>query len=562
MKIKLTYTLLVGCGIVAGMMTACDDNFLDVDATNVISEETVIADSSLFEDYVINRYMGVVLQDKEGEGTNPGFGRGFEYGLWASITDESIYTSDDNTWLIQQGNLAPANLGIAGTLWARSYRSIRECNYALSVIDEVEMTDARKALLTAELKFIRAFRYQDLIRNYGKVVLMGDAVYNLDDDLTDDALFERASIADGIAYATAQLDEAAAGLPDSNDDSDWELGRATKGAALTLKARLLLYAASPLYNVGSWSDAADAAKAVMDLGLYSLHSDYQSLFLDQTSDEIIFERLYVVGARHVCLEISNGPNGYGGWGGNTPLANLVDDYEVVVDENTTETFDWSNATHAAAPYENRDPRFYASILYNGAEYREREVETFTPDGQDSQDGSSSWNTSLTGYYLMKFIDEDMPITSPWNVAGIQPWIYMRYAEVLLMYAEAQNEASGPDATVYDAVNTIRTRAGMPDLPTSLTQDEMREAIWHERRIELAFEEHRFYDVRRWEIAMDTENEPAYGVTITKDATTGELTYETKTALSGRTFESQHYWLPIPLTEIQASGGKLEQNDGY
>ena len=122
-----------------------------------------------------------------------------------------------------------------------------------------------------------------------------------------------------------------------------------------LKARLLLYAASPLYNAGTWKDAADAAKAIIDLDKYSLHNDYASLFLDEMSDEIIFERLYTVGARHVPVELCNGPNGYGGWAGNIPLQNIVDDYEVLVDANTAVPFDTLNLAHANNPFETGIP---------------------------------------------------------------------------------------------------------------------------------------------------------------------------------------------------------------
>ncbi|AYB29076.1 RagB/SusD family nutrient uptake outer membrane protein [Chryseolinea soli] len=558
MKLKFNYILLAGVISLGGLAVSCNSDLLDVQPTDRISDDAIASDSSLFEDFVINRYMGVRLMDKEAEGTPPGFGRGFEYAMWASLTDEAIYNNDDNTWLVQRGQLAPENTGIAGTLWSRSYRSIRECNYALSIIGDVIMTEQRRARLTAELKFIRAYRYHDLVRNYGAVVLMGDNVYDLDNDLTDAALFVRSSVADGIQYITTELTQAAGDLPAAND-SNWKLGRATKGAALALKSRILLYAASPLYNAGTWQAAADAAKEVMSLG-YSLHSDYRNLFLTSSSSEIIFERLYSVGARHVCLEISNGPNGYGGWAGNSPLQNLVDAYEVKVNATTAVPFDWTNPTHVQNPYVNRDPRFYASILYNGASYRGRQIETFLPGGQDSKDGRDNWNASKTGYYLLKFLDDKLPIDNPWDVAGVQPWIYLRYAEVLLNYAEAQNEAAGPDATVYDAINKIRTRAGMPNLPVGLTQATMRDAIRRERQVELAFEEHRFYDVRRWKIAIDTENEPAYGVNITKNGST--LTFEKKVALDGRKFEEKHYWLPIPRAEILSSGNKLEQNPSY
>lgn len=560
MKKHFNITICVVAITITLLLSACQKNYLDITPTDRLSDASILGDSSLFEDYVINRYLGVTLQNKEGEGTPPGFGRGFEYSMWSSVTDESIYNNDDNSWLIQRGQLAPENLGIASTIWGRSYRSIRECNYAIQNIDKVQMSTDHRNRLLGELKFIRAFRYFDLIRNYGRVVLTGDKVYNLTDNLiTDTALFHRSSLSDCINYTVAQFDTAAQLLP-LNNDGNWALGRATEGAALGLKARLLLYAASPLYNVGSWSAAAAAAKAVMDLGKYSLsQGGYGNLFLDENNNEIIFERLYTINARHVCLEIANGPNGYDGWGGNVPLQNLVDDYEMNNGKSITDPTSGYDPTH---PYDNRDPRFYATILYNGAPYRSSTVQTYTPGGKDSKDGPSNWNTSKTGYYLKKFMDDNNPIDNPWSVAGNQPWIYMRYAEILLDYAEAQNEAVGPDGTVYNAINSIRARASvnMPPLPSGLSQAQMRIAIRNERRVELAFEEQRFYDVRRWKIADSTENVPAYGISINKSGNT--FTYNKIVALDGRKFEDKEYWLPIPRAEIQASNNQLEQNPGY
>ncbi|PKD17699.1 carbohydrate-binding protein SusD [Salegentibacter salinarum] len=558
-------SIRLGILFLAVTFIGCEKDFLEVNPTDRLSEVAIVQDSTLFEAYVINRYLGVRLTDKEGDGSVPGFGRGYEYAMMGTVTDEAIYNNDDNTWLIQQGQLSPENTGILGTFWGRSYRSIREVNYALKNISDVEMSESGKAKLIAELKFIRAFRYHDLIRNYGEVVLMGDRVSELGDDFSNPELFEKTSIQESIEYVIEELNQAAEGLPLHND-GEWEDGRATKGAALALRSRLLLYAASPLYDNDNsdpqkWQRAADAAQDVMDLGIYSLYQDgYADMFLTEGShSEIIFARYYNINERHTALEIANGPNGYGGWGGQVPLQNLVDDYEMADGSE----FNWDDPEEANSPYENRDPRFYESILYNGAEYRGREVETFTPGGLDSQDGPDNWNTSKTGYYLRKFINEDLPIQNPWEVAGTQNWIYFRYAEILLNYAEAQNEVSGPDESVYNAVNQIRSRNGveMPALPAGLSQEEMREAIRQERRVELAFEEHRFYDVRRWKIAMETENVPAYGINIRK-AEDGSLSYDRKIALEGRSFEEQHYWLPIPRQEIQSSDGQLEQNPGY
>lgn len=564
MKKRLNYYMMIVAGMLA--FSSCKKDFLDIQATDRLSEQAIVGDSVLFESFVTNRYLGIRLQDKEGEGTLPGFGRGFEYALWATLTDEAIYNNDDNTWVIQRGLLAPENTGIAGTIWGRSYRSIRECNFALSKLPEVQMSEERKARLKAELQFIRAFRYHDLIRNYGGVVLMGDKVYNLSDNLQEESVFTRSSLQECMDYVMSELDQAVAGLPADNNGS-WLLGRATKGAAFAVQSRLALYGASPLYNTGTWAEAVTAAQNVINLNKYSLYQGgYDKLFHDANNSENIFARVYTLKARHVCLEIANAPNGYGGWGGNLPLQNLVDDYLM---DNGLPITDPASGYDPQNPYENRDPRFEATILYNGSMYRGRTIETFTPGGKDSKDGRDNWNTSKTGYYLRKFMNDAYPIDNPWDVSGLQPWYYFRYAEVLLNFAEAANEAYGPDAvpagstlSARAAINQIRSRASvnMPEVPMGTSQADMREIIRNERRVELAFEEHRFYDVRRWKIAEQTENEPANGINITKNGNT--LNYATKVALDGRQFHSRMYWLPIPRSEIQASGNKLEQNAGY
>jgi hypothetical protein len=396
---------------------------------------------------------------------------------------------------------------------------------------------------------------------------MGDKVVNLQDNLQDPALFTRATLKESIDYAVSELTAAAAKLP-SITMASWLLGRATKGAALALKSRLTLYAASPLYNVGTWTDAVTAAQAVISLNKYGIYQGgYRNLFLTNETNETIFERLYTKNANHTHLEIANGPNGYGGWAGNTPLQNLVDDYEM---DNGKPITDPTSGFDPAHPYDNRDPRFAATVLYNGAPYRERSVETFIPGGKDSRDGNDNWNTTKTGYYLKKFMNDAYPLQNPWGNAGFQPWIYLRYAEVLLNFAEAANEAYGPDVipagstlSARSAINMVRSRASvnMPPLAPGLSKSQMQDAVRYERRVELAFEEHRFYDVRRWKIANVTENKPAGGIVITKNGD-GSFSYTPKVALDGRSFQDKHYWLPIPRAEIQASNNQLQQNDGY
>ncbi|KQN38487.1 carbohydrate-binding protein SusD [Pedobacter sp. Leaf41] len=548
------------------LFASCKKDFLEITPTSVISTASVETDSTIYEAFVLNRYVSPRLQDKEGEGSNPGFGRGFEYSMMSSYTDESIYNNDDGTWAMQRGQVSPDNLGSTASFWARSYRSIRECNYALQVLTKIQMSAGHKRLIEGELKFIRAFRYQDIIRNYGRAVLLGDKVTQLDDNLQDEALFKRATLKESIDYATTELDAAAALLP-LNNSGTWILGRATKGAALALKSRLTLYAASPLYGTGTWAAAVTAAQAVISLNKYGIYTGgYNKMFLENETNEMIFERLFTTNARHVCLEIANGPNGYNAWGGNTPLQNLVDDYQTITGKAITES---GSGYDPAKPYANRDPRFAYTVIYDGASYRGRTLEAFVPGGKDSKDGNSNWNTTKTGYYLKKFMNDAFPIDNPWDVAGLQPWIYMRYSEILLNYAEAANEAYGPDAipagssmSARQAVNMVRARpdVNMPALATGLSQADMRAAVRYERRVELAFEEHRYYDVRRWRTANTVEAKPATGIIVTKAG--NALSYTSKVALDGKTFQDKQYWLPIPRAEILSSGGKLEQNPGY
>jgi starch-binding outer membrane protein, SusD/RagB family len=551
------------------IVTACDSDLLNVKPTS-LTDESVWKDANLTEAYIINLYTGIRLSDKEPSKDERyiGFGRGFHWAMYASITDEAVYSNDDQTYLVQRGQLSPSNYGWTSTVWGRSYRGIREANLALQNISKTPISEERRNLLIAEIRFVRAFRYFDLLKGFGGVSIIGDRVTALTDDFSE--LYERKTVEETVDYILSELNAVIGVLPD-DPASDWQRGRATTPAAMALKSRLLLYAASPLYtdeinDLSKWEAAAAAAKDVMDLNKFSLVTDlnanpaenYRLLFLEPpTTSEDIFSREYKNTSPSMAMERMNAPNGYGGWGGNCPMQNLVDDYEM---ENGLPIGDPASNYDPQDPYTDRDPRFYATILYNGAPYRGRQVETFLPGGKDSPDGVEPWNTSPTGYYLRKFLKESITLED-WNNMGTASWRYFRYAEILLNYAEAQNEAVGPDQSVYDAINAIRSRAGMPDLPAGLSPDEMRERIRNERRIELAYEEHRYFDVRRWLIAEDVENAPAQGISITKNGN-GTLTYQTKVALGEKNFQPQHYWFPIPIEEVNASDGAIEQNPLY
>jgi len=571
-KVMKNIDIFILCVITSLFFSSCQKDFLDVDSPNLTDQE-VWNDPALADAFIRGLYTSIRLADKEpghnGVDTPAGFGRGFHYAMWSSVSDETVFTNDDQTYLVQRGQLSPSNYGFISSAWGRSYRNIREVNIALSHIDtdESPFDETTKERLVAELHFIRAFRYFELFRGFGKVPIIGDVVYDLDSDFSP--LYDRKDITEVVDYIKNELEMAISGLPDTNG------ARATNAAAMALKSRLLLYAASPLYtndvnDTQKWKEAADAAKDIMDLNRFSLVDDldsdpaenYRKYFVTQTQTrEDIFMRFYVAssisGGRSIPIERANGPNGSGGWGGNCPLQNLVDDYEM--DDGKPIT-DPTSGYDDQDPYVNRDPRFYASIVYNGSILRDRAYESFLPGGLDSPDGNEPFNTSITGYLMRKFIREDITLNDS-ELMGTTPWRYFRYAEILLNYAEAKNEESGPDISVHNAVNAIRRRAGMPDLETDLTQSQMRDHIRNERRIELVFEEHRYFDVRRWKIAMDVENKPARGILITKNSN-GTLSFAPKIALSGKMFQVQHYWFPIPIEDISASNNVLEQNPNY
>jgi hypothetical protein len=561
--IKLVFPVLV-LSILCFLITSCDNNLLKTQPTNRIASAGVWKDSTLVQAFVNDAYLGTAQIAHNNDSHGIGFGIGFQYAFMSSMTDESIYNNDNGTWQIVRGEMTPTNMGELVGLWGSAYRGVRACNTFLQHVDGVKMSELHKKRLTAQIRFIRAFRYFILLENFGGVPLIGNRVFQIDDNYQSANIYKRATIPETVNYIVSQLDSAAAVLP-VNHNSNYQAGRATKGAALALKARVLLYAASPLYTGGKdnkdkWQKAANAAKAVMDMDKYSLYPNYKKLFLTPYNNpEIIFERLYTQKTNHLPFVKTNGPNGYSGWAGNVPLQNLVSQYYMA---NGLPITDPNSGYDPQRPYKNRDPRLNMSILHNGSEFKGRKIETFVPGGRDSQDGSQPWNTSKTGYYMLKFMNPKLSTTdNVWSQNSSGPWIYFRYAGILLDYAEAENEANGPDQSVYNAINKILKRAGMPDLPKGLSQGEMRKRIRHEREIELAFEGDRFYDVRRWKIAMKTGNVPAYGMKITKNPD-GTFTYQRKVALSGRSFKKKMYWLPIPHKEILASDNMLEQNPGY
>ncbi|WP_455098553.1 RagB/SusD family nutrient uptake outer membrane protein [Prevotella histicola] len=492
--------------------------------------------------------------------------------LLGAATDDACFAIESSN--IQQFNNGSWNaLSNPDNVWDRYFAGIAKCctllensnhiNLDISRLDPAKRVEYENNLKDirmwrAEAHFLRAYFNFELLKRYGPIPIIKSTL-DINKDYSDTP---RPTMKEVVEFIVKDCDMAA----DSLELTPWRnmndaFGRATKGAALALKSRLLLYAASPLYvdfgdideankpsDATLWKAAADAAKAVIDLNQYELAPAYDDLFKnDFQNKEYIFVRRYPSNSD---FEKSNFPVSYGGKGGTNPSQNLIDDYEML--DGTA--FDWSDPVKAAHPFENRDERLLATVLMNGVLFKGKRIATY-PGGADAMPNP---NATKTGYYLRKFLNENVNIQTGGGSDGHVVPLF-RLAEIYLNYAEALNEydPTNPDIVVY--LNKIRERVSLPDVPSGLTQEQMRTLIHHERRVELAFEEHRFWDVRRWKVASSTLGAPVKGVKITQDDA-GNFTYS-PVQVEQRVFQPKMYWYPIPQSEVL----KLhhwEQNKGW
>lgn len=466
------------------------------------------------------------------------------------------------------------------SLWGTYYGGIRQSNEFINNIGVVPVLAKynginMKFIWKSEARFLRAMFYFELVKRYGGVPLIGDKVFTIKDDVT----LPRNSFDDCIKYIVSECDAIKDSLlvyPLSGPVSpEADSHRSTKGSAMALKARVLLYAASPLFNGGNidgtnpltgytsfdasrWAAAAAASKAVMDLGTYSLVANYKDVFLTQYNSETIFFRQ---GGNGKGVETANGPIGFSGAAANgvtSPTQEFVDSFPM---NNGLPVTDPASGYNLNNPYQNRDPRFAANVIYNGAQWLNTNIQTYE-GGQSKPNGTLQ--QTRTSYYLRKFMG-NFELTNTYADHSTD-WLILRYADVILMYAEAQNEASGPTADVYSAVTSIRKRAGIAagtgslyGLKAGMTKEEMRVAIQTERRIELAFEESRYWDIRRWKIAEAVMNQPRTGLSITRIGSS--LNYNPLTALATKFTSPKMYLYPIPYDEVQKNPN-MKQNPGW
>jgi hypothetical protein len=502
-------------------------------------------------------------------------------------SDDALPNS--STDLIQYFSLGSYNpLELPDNVWDANYAAIRNVNLFLANIDRVPLNTAGlKARWKAEARGLRALFYFELIKRWGGIPLLGDQVYSLADKIN----FPRNSYNDCVTYIVNELNAVMPTLLGPNTTSGATAayyGRFTRGAAMALKARALLYAASPLNNpsndISKWALAAGASKAIIDsvaagkfvyglstatttahyttttlagitdaasLSAYVTNvNKFLNVFSARSNNEIILPYLK---ATNTDQEFYNEPVGYprAGLGKTNPTQELVNEYEMY---NGKMIGDAGSGYSVATPYYNRDPRLPGTVFFNGLYWLTRNVQTYD-GGLDRPKGfgNAASGETQTGYYMRKFLTGSTNATS--FTANNHNFPIFRYAEVLLNYAEAQNEAVGPDATVYSAINAVRARVGMPGLPTGLLQADMRTHIRHERRVELAFEEHRFFDIRRWKIAENVLNGTLHGIQGTLIGTT--VTYQQVNAATVHFDASKMYLYPIPYKEVTSNNNMIQ-----
>ena len=545
---------------IAFTLSSCN-GFLDREEDSFIDKTATFDSYNRTKQYLTYAY--TLLPD--------GLNRFSREAMLASATDDAEFAIESAE--IQQFNNGSWNaLNNPDDVWNRYFSGISKCctllentdhvNLDISRLDpdkQVEYANSLKdiRMWRAEARFLRAYFHFELLKRYGPIPIVTST-------LSINGNYEntpRPTMKEVVDFIAKECDIAA----DTFELTPWRnvndaFGRATKGAALALKSRLLLYAASPLYvdfgdtneankptDVALWKSAADAAKAVIDLNQYELASSYADLFKnDFQNKEYIFVRRY---AANSDFEKSNFPVSFGGQGGTNPSQNLVDDYEML--DGTP--FDWNDPAKAAQPFENRDARLGATILMNMAPFKGKKVATY-PEGADA---SPNPNATKTGYYLRKFLNEDVNIQTGGSSGGHVVPLF-RLAEIYLNYAEALNECdpTNPDIALY--LNKVRNRASLPNV-SALSQEQMRAVIQHERRVELAFEEHRSWDVRRWKIASSTLGAPLMGVQIERKPLGGYTYMPVK--VEQRVFQPKMYWYPIPQSEVLKLK-QWKQNNGW
>ncbi|KHJ39496.1 SusD family protein [Pedobacter glucosidilyticus] len=607
MKMKKYISIIL---LAATTFVGCQKDFLDTEIQQNFDEE-------LFFRSGFNNLRALGM---ESYNYLPQFNR-FGNGMLAAASDEADFAIPSSLQRFNTGAWTPFTN--PDDVYANYYRGIRHVTLFLEKTEDFRNQIVQDTIgperaiyvdnlddftkLRAEVRVLRAFFYLELIKRYGGVPLVTTV---LNEQQSREVT--RASFDEVVNYIVSECDAAypiltnhyvnygiptgqTVGTGDAPGSTDISrIGRIEKPVALALKLRALLYAASPLHNpnndVTKWQKAVEAGMQLFSdpnsAHVRFIFNNFRDLFQSQNTANtltprkgantgIILTRPFARTSN--AFERANYPVGMTNAGGavTAPSQNLVDAFEM----RTTglPITDPASGYNPNDPYANRDPRLAFTIAINGSNMgvvgtTPRPIQSFVGgvDGIGAKFGATT-----TGYYLRKMLVENF---DPSRADGRpKAWVLMRYEEVLLNFAEAVNEAYGPDVvppasngfsttlTARAAVNLIRARPGvaMPAIPAGLSKEQMRERIRNERRVELAFEEHRFFDVRRWKIAEVTENQPLRGMRVLPNGL-GGFTYQVF-EVEPRSFDATNnkmYLYPIPFQEIAKSNGKLTQNQGW
>lgn len=550
---KLPVLALIG-GLAAGAV-GCDDAFLTTEPQDVISNAVFWKTEQDFVAAVNAAYRNMLDTDL----------------LYMECATDFAYSQKDWTpcHAYAQGYQDALTGGWSNGIWGRLYQGISRANEVLTQLEnpEARLSEESREQIEAQARFLRGYFYHNLLWLYG-----GVPIYTKVPTVREAREARRASREEVFDFAMADLTAAAEGLPTSWPSAQY--GRATRGAALAYKARAALYEASyqkyHANNIARANElfrvAAEAARAVMDLGVYQLYPDFRGLFTyaGEGSAEVIFDYQHVKGQNGWNAWVWLAPFSMGSDIEMTPTRALVDMFRMKnglpIDDPasgydpTPPVIDADGKVVSLGMYANRDPRLYATVLFPGAEFNGEVYNSFPNSPTADAINTSQMSNTHTGFVALKYVDP-ADQTDRFN-SGINI-IKMRYADVLLMYAEAKIELGEIDATVADALNQVRRRAGMPDV-TLGSQAEMIELVRNERAVELAFEGLRLADIRRWKIAEQVMQGTVAGIDVRqpdgKIVTLGGLWQRKFTA-------PRDYLWPIPATERDLNP-YLEQNPGY
>ena len=573
----------------AAALSSCSD-FLDKQPSNELSEQKVLADWNLFEEFHFDTYN--FLRHGALRINNS----------WLDAATDLAETSFANggtrtTFNIGNYYGAGGNGELIDT-WESRYRGIRKCNWVLSNINAVPKnprnSDEEHAqyvkIYTAEARLFRAYFYWEMFLRYGPVPIL-DEVLSPDEDMITPYAKRPSTKEYVVDFILKELAECEPDLLDySTAWANNRAGRVGQPVARALASRIKLYMASPRYAAESgitWQDAADAAKSFIDdyganFGLFAQENispaeNYGNALLFTTytgsNNETIFFRNDVeINWSNISADT---PVGEGGNGGNCPSQNLIDMYDMADGSSPFARYDATGAPvyeagsltpaiNAASGYtdarmwENRDPRLAATVLYQGVPWgtmRDNSTIDVRPGMADNPVGNA--NATPTGYYMRKYIPASI-LSSNHGGTARRLWTIIRYAEILMNYAEAMNEVNGPCREVYDMLDAVRHRAGIAgsvaDRADLQGKEAMRNFIHKERTVEFAFEEHRSWDVRRWNVAVEALSRPIYGVNVAMDGTVS------RKVAQERNFVERMYLYPIPETEIWKTG--IDNNPGW